>query len=77
MVVKTEESSLTPMNLVGLGKNGTVVHHYCYFCRVNHLFLAMINERQREFGAMRALGANLTHLRRFLFAEAATICGLI
>jgi putative ABC transport system permease protein len=38
--------------------------------------LAMINERRREFGAMRALGANLGHLRRFLFAEAATIGGL-
>jgi ABC-type antimicrobial peptide transport system permease subunit len=38
--------------------------------------LAMINERQREFGAMRALGANLGHLRRFLFTEAATIGGL-
>lgn len=38
--------------------------------------LAMVNERQREFGAMRALGANLGHLRRFLFAEAATIGGL-
>jgi ABC-type antimicrobial peptide transport system permease subunit len=38
--------------------------------------LAMINERQREFGAMRALGANLSHLRRFLFIEAATIGGL-
>jgi len=38
--------------------------------------LAMINERQREFGAMRALGANLGHLRRFLFAEALTIGGL-
>src|SRR5258708_20646152 len=38
--------------------------------------LAMVNERQPEFGAMRALGANLGHLRRFLFAEAATIGGL-
>ncbi len=38
--------------------------------------LAMINERRREFGAMRALGANLRHLRRFLFAEAVTIGGL-
>jgi putative ABC transport system permease protein len=36
----------------------------------------MINERQREFGAMRALGANLRQLRRFLFAEAATIGAL-
>jgi len=38
--------------------------------------LAMVNERRREFGSMRALGANLSHLRRFLFAEAATHGGL-
>ena len=38
--------------------------------------LTMINERRREFGAMRALGANLSHLRRFLLTEAATIGGL-
>jgi len=38
--------------------------------------LAMINERQHEFGAMRALGANLNHLRRFLFTEALAISGL-
>jgi len=29
--------------------------------------MAMINECQRELGAMRALGANLGHLQRFLF----------
>jgi ABC-type antimicrobial peptide transport system permease subunit len=38
--------------------------------------LAMINERKREFGAMRALGANLKQLRSFIFAEAVTIGGL-
>ena len=35
--------------------------------------LAMINERQRKFCAMRVLGANPGYLRRFLFAEAAII----
>jgi ABC-type antimicrobial peptide transport system permease subunit len=29
----------------------------------------MINERQREFGAMRALGANLKQLRRFILQK--------
>jgi len=29
--------------------------------------MAMINECQREFSAMHALGANLGHLQRFLF----------
>ncbi len=36
----------------------------------------MVNERRREFGAMRALGTTLRQLRSFLFAEAATIGGL-
>jgi len=38
--------------------------------------LAMVQARQREFGAMRALGASLGQLRRMLFAEATTIGGL-
>jgi ABC-type antimicrobial peptide transport system permease subunit len=38
--------------------------------------LAMVSERQREFGSMRVVGASLAHLRRFLFTEAITIGGL-
>ncbi len=38
--------------------------------------LAMMNERRREFGAMRALGANLGQLRRFLFVEASLIASV-
>jgi len=46
-------------------------------CVGSAIFLrAMLSERQGEFGAMRALGANLGHLRRFLFSEAFTIGGL-
>ena len=62
-VMQTETSSLTSLNLGGLGAMQLV-------------YTVLVNERQREFGAISALGANLGHLRRFLFAEAATIGGL-
>ena len=75
-VIKTEESSLTSMNLGGLGRMELLYTIVVISAGLTIFLLAMINERQREFGAMRALGADLTHLRRFLFAEAATIGGL-
>lgn len=75
-VVKTEESSLTSMNLGGLGAMERLYTILVTSVGLAIFLLAMINERQREFGAMRALGANLGHLRRFLFAEAFTIGGL-
>jgi putative ABC transport system permease protein len=72
-VIKTESSSLTSLNLAGLG---TMEQFYTLLVTSVGLaifLLAMINERRREFGAMRALGANLGHLQRFLFTEAASI----
>ncbi len=75
-VIKTEESSLTSLNLSGLGAMERLYTLLVTSVGLAIFLLAMINERQREFGAMRALGANLSHLRRFLFAEAATIGGL-
>jgi putative ABC transport system permease protein len=64
------------MNLSGLGAMERLYTLLVISVGLAIFLLAMINERQREFGAMRALGANLNHLRRFLFAEAATIGGL-
>ncbi len=75
-VVKTESSSLTSLNLGGLGAMERLYTLLVTSVGLAIFLLAMINERQREFGAMRALGANLGQLRRFLFAEAATIGGL-
>jgi putative ABC transport system permease protein len=75
-VIKTETSSLTSLNLGGLGTMELVYTVLVTSLGLAIFLLAMVNERQREFGAMRALGANLGHLRRFLFAEAATIGGL-
>ena len=75
-VVKTESSSLTSLNLGGLGAMERLYTLLVTSLGLGIFLLAMINERRREFGAMRALGANLGHLRRFLFTEAATIGGL-
>lgn len=75
-LVKTESSSLTSLNLGGLGRMELFYTLMVTSVGLSIFLLAMINERQREFGAMRALGANLGHLRRFLFTEAATIGGL-
>jgi len=75
-VIKIEESSLTALNLGGLGAMERLYTLLVASVGLAIFLLAMINERQREFGAMRALGANLRQLRRFLFAEAATIGAL-
>lgn len=75
-VVKTESSSLTSLNLGGLGAMERLYTVVVISAGLAIFLLAMISERQREFGAMRALGANLGHLRRFLFTEAAAIGGL-
>lgn len=75
-VVKTESSSLTSLNLGGLGAMERLYTLLVTSVGLAIFLLAMIAERQREFGAMRALGANLGQLRRFLLAEAATIGSL-
>ncbi|MEP7136072.1 MAG: FtsX-like permease family protein [Chloroflexota bacterium] len=75
-VIKTESSSLTSLNLGGLGAMERLYTIVVVSMGLAIFLLAMINERQREFGAMRALGANLSHLRRFLFTEALAIGGM-
>lgn len=75
-VVKVDQSSLTSMNLGGLGAMERFYTLLVVSVGLAIFLLAMINERQREFGAMRALGANLKQLRRFIFTEALTIGGL-
>jgi putative ABC transport system permease protein len=75
-VIKAEQSSLTAMNLGGLGAMERFYTILVVSMGLAIFLMAMINERQREFGAMRALGANLKQLRRFILAEAITIGGL-
>jgi putative ABC transport system permease protein len=75
-VIKAESSSLTSLNLGGLGNMEIIYTVLVSSLGLAIFLLAMVNERRREFGAMRALGANLGHLRRFLVAEAVTIGAL-
>jgi putative ABC transport system permease protein len=75
-VIKTEQSSLTAMNLGGLGTMERFYTILVVSMGLAVFLMAMINERRREFGAMRALGANLKQLRSFILAEAITIGGL-
>ena len=72
-VVKLDQSSLTALNLGGLGRMEQVYTLLVISIGFAILLLAMINERRREFGTMRALGATLQHLRRFVVVEALTI----
>ncbi len=72
-VVYANDSSLTALNLTGLGTMESIYTLLIVSVGLAIFLMAMINERRREFGTMRALGANLRHLRRFLFAEAGTI----
>ena len=72
-VVKVEQSSLTALNLEGLGAMERLYTILVTSVGLAIFLVAMINERRREFGAMRALGASLGQLCRFLLAEAATI----
>jgi putative ABC transport system permease protein len=75
-IIKVEQSSLTAMNLGGLGTMERFYTILVVSMGLAIFLMAMINERHREFGAMRALGANLKQLRRFILAEAITIGGL-
>lgn len=75
-VVRVEQSSLTALNLGGLGAMERLYTVLVASLGLGVFLLAMVRERRREFGAMRALGANLGQLRRVLLAEAATIGGL-
>lgn len=75
-VVRVEQSSLTALNLGGLGAMERLYTVLVASLGLGVFLLAMVRERRREFGAMRALGANLGHLRRVLVSEAATIGGL-
>ncbi|HUW68669.1 MAG TPA: ABC transporter permease [bacterium] len=75
-VVKVDSSSMTSLNLDGLGIMELVYSVIVATIGLAVFLLAMVNERRREFGAMRALGADLRTMKRFLFAEATAIGGL-
>lgn len=72
-VVNADAKSLTALNLNGLQTVEIVYTLLVISLGLAIFLLAMVNERRREFGAMRALGTTLAQLRQFIFAEAATI----
>ncbi|MHB8629266.1 MAG: FtsX-like permease family protein [Aggregatilineales bacterium] len=74
-VINADAKSLTVFNLNGL--QAAEIGYTLLMISLGPILLrAMVNERRREFGAMRALGTTLSQLCSFLFAEAATIDGL-
>ena len=72
-VINADAKSLTALNLSGLQTVEVIYTLLVISLGLAIFLLAMVNERRREFGAMRALGTTLGQLRQFLFAEAATI----
>ncbi len=72
-VINADAKSLTALNLNGLQSVEIVYTLLVISLGLAIFLLAMVNERRREFGTMRALGTTLQQLRQFIFAEAATI----
>ncbi len=72
-VINADAKSLTALNLNGLQSVEIVYTLLVISLGLAIFLLAMVNERRREFGAMRALGTTLAQLSQFIFAEAATI----
>ena len=75
-VIKTDSSSLTSLNLGGLGLLELLYTILVATIGLGVFLNASVNERKREFGTMRAFGADLGHLRKVLFAESLTIAVL-
>lgn len=75
-VINADAKTLTALNLNGLETLEIVYTLLVISLGLAIFLLAMVNDRRREFGAMRALGTTLGQLRQFVFAEAITIGGL-
>lgn len=72
-VIKVDSSSLTSLNLGGLGLLELIYAILVATVGLGVFLIASVNERRREFGTMRACGADLGHLGKILFSEALTI----
>jgi len=72
-VIKVDSSSLTSLNLGGLAFMELLYTLLVATIGLAVFLYASVNERRREFGTMRAFGADLGHLRRILFSESMTI----
>ncbi len=69
-------SSLTSLNINGLGMIEGLYTLIIASVGLGVFLMAMVYQRAREFGTMRALGGNAGQVSRFLWAEALTISGL-
>ena len=71
-IVKTG-SSLTSLNITGLGAIESVYTLLIASVGLGIFLMAMVYQRAREFGTMRALGGNAAQVSRFLWSESLTI----
>jgi len=72
-VVKVDSSSLTSLNIGGLGLLELIYTILVAAVGLGVFLSASVNERGREFGTMRAFGADLGHLGKTLISEALAI----
>ncbi len=69
-------SSMTSLNLRGLGTIEMLYTIIIISLGLGIFLLAMVYERAREFGAMRAVGASAPQVGRVLWSESLTVGGL-
>ena len=66
-------SSLTSLNIVGLGAIESLYTLIIASVGLGIFLMAMVYQRAREFGTMRALGGSAAQVSRFLWSESLTI----
>ena len=71
--LKVDESSLTSLNLGGLGTIERIFTLVIAFAGFGIFLLAAIAERAKEYSTMRAIGASPGQLRRLLLVEGGSI----
>ena len=72
-VLKVDESSLTSLNLGGLGTIERIFTLVIAFAGFGIFLLAAIAERAKEYSTMRAIGASPGQLRKLLLVEGGSI----
>jgi putative ABC transport system permease protein len=73
---KVDSSSLTSLNLAGLGRIESLYTALIVAASLGVFLVSMMQSRRREFGTMRALGTDGRQLRTLLAAEALSISGI-
>lgn len=73
---KLDQSSLTSLNLAGLGSLERLYTALIVAASLGIFLVSMVQSRRKEFGAMRALGADEAQLRALLSAETLSISSI-